>query len=215
MRDRDSTGASARFAPLAELLLLDRLPRAGRAVAAVLALGLAVGGGFAALALHEHDLTLRAAGNVLGPIGTLSATASSPLTAWPGWMVAAILGLSTVRLRHAPVEPPAGRGDAGALSAARLRAGLRREYAVARWALVVVSMLTLGDLARIAVSGIAALLTVSGAGDGLVWMGVEVGGLAAATAALTTWVLTFREQLDRIGALQRPRPPDGATTPAH
>ena len=43
---------------------------------------------------------------------------------------------------------------------------------------------------------------MGGAGDGLPWMGVEVIGLGAATAALTAWVLGFRLQLARVGALQ-------------
>jgi len=204
MRDRDRAGAPARFALLAELLLLDRLPRAGRAGAALLALGLAVGWGCAALALHEHELALRAAGDSLGPLGNTFADASSPITAWPGWAAAVILGLSTLRLRHGALEPPAGRGSARTMTAARLRAGLRREYAGARLALVAVSILTLADLVRLLVSGITALLFASGAGDGLAWMGTEVGGLVAATATLAAWILSFREHLDRIGALRLP-----------
>ncbi len=204
MRDRDRAGDPARFALLAELLLLDRLPRAGRAGAPLLAVGLTAGWGFVALALHEHELALRAAGDSLGPLGTTFADASSPITAWPGWVAAVILGLSTLRLRHGTLEPPAGRRSARTMTATQLRAGLRREYAGARSALVAVSILTLADLARLLVSGITALLFASGAGDGLAWMGTEVGGLVAATATLTAWVLSFREQLDRLGALRIP-----------
>jgi hypothetical protein len=210
MRDRDSAGAPARFAPLAELLLLDRLSPGRRAAAVLLALGTTIGWGFIALALHEHELALRAAGEALGSLGTIFADASSPLTAWPGWAAAAILGMSTLRLRRGALEPPTRRGTARNMSAAELRAGLRREYAGARSALVAVGMLTLADLARLAVSGVAALLAESGAGDGIAWMGIEVAGLIAATAALTAWVLSFRKQLDRIGALRRPSAPDAA-----
>ena len=39
-------------------------------------------------------------------------------------------------------------------------------------------------------------------GGGLPWMGVEVIGLGAATTTLTAWVLAFRRQLERVGALQ-------------
>ena len=213
MRDRESAGAPARLALPAELLLLDRLPWIGRVAAGMLAVGVAAGWGFAALAIHEHELDLRSAGNVLSPMGTLFADASSPLTAWPGWAIAAILGLSAARLRRGGLEPPAGRSNRRELTAGELRAGLRREYAGARWALVALLVLTLADLARLAVSGVSALVSVAGAGDGLVWMGIEAGGLVAATVALTAWLLSFRGQLERIGALRAPhtRRAPGAT----
>ena len=201
MRDSDGDGAPARLPPLAELLLLQRLSKPGRAAAVTLVAALAVGWGFAALALHEHELHVHPAGSGLGPLGPIFEAAASPLTAWPGWVAAAILGLSALRLRRGPVEPPAGRGDAARLSAAEIRRGLRREYTLARLILVVVSVLALADVARLAVSGIAALLDVAGAGDGLPWMGVEAGGLLAAGTILGAWVLTFREQIDRLGAL--------------
>ena len=201
MPESDRAGARRRLAAPAELLLLDRSPSAGRLAAAALAAGLAAGWGFAALALHEHELALRDAGAMLGPLGTIFADASSPLTAWPGWAVAAILGLGALRLRRGTLEPPAGRGSARDLSTEALRAGLRREYAGVRLALMAVSLLTLADLSRLAVSGIAALLGVRGAGDALAWMGAEVAGLVAATTALVIWVLSFREQLHRVGAL--------------
>jgi hypothetical protein len=196
---------TTRSSPVAEMLLLDRVPAAGRLAIGVLVLGIAAAWGFAALALHQHELDTQAAGHALNPLGTLFATGSSPATAWPGWVVAVILEMSAIRLRYSAVEPPAGRGNARSLSAAELRSGLRREYAVARWSLVGVSVLTLADVGRLAVSGTAALLGVHGAGDGLGWMGVEAGGLVAATAALCGWVLSFRGQLDRSGALDHPR----------
>ena len=205
MRDRESAGAPARLALPAELLLLERLPRMGRVAAGLLAAGVALGWGFAALAIHEHELDLRNAGTALSPMGTLFADASSPLTAWPGWAIAAILGLSAARLRRGGLEPPASRGNPGELTATELRAGLRREYTGARWALVGLGVLTLADLARLAVSGVSALVLVAGAGDGLLWMGVEAGGLVAATIALTVWLLSFRGQLERIGALREPQ----------
>jgi hypothetical protein len=209
MRDRDGAGAPARLALTAELLLLDGLTRAGRAAALVLAAAVAACWGFAALALHQQALTARAGGASLSPLGALFADGSSALTAWPGWLAAAILGVSATRIRRGPVEPPAGRSTAGELSVAEVRSGLRREYVGARLILIVVSALTLADLARLAVSGIAALLGVSGAGDGLPWMGAEVAGLGAATVALTAWVLSFRRQLERVGALEPSRAIDG------
>jgi len=212
MRDREGAEAPARLALAAELLLLDGLPRIGRAAAGLLAVAVAAGWGFAALVIHEHELDLREAGNALSPMGTLFADASSPLTAWPGWAIAAILGLSAARLRRGGLEPPAGRSNPREQTATELRAGLRREYAGARWALVALGVLTLADLARLAVSGVSALISVAGAGDGLVWMGVEAGGLVAATIALIAWLLSFRGQLERIGALRAPqtRPRRGA-----
>jgi len=209
MRDRDSAGAPARLALTTELLLLDGLAQAGRIAALVLAAAVAAGWGFAALALHQQALSARAGGASLSPLAALFADGSSPLTVWPGWLAAAILGGSAARIRRGPVEPPAGRSTAGELSAAEIRSGLRREYVGARLILIVVSELTLADLARLAVSGIAALLGVSGAGDGLPWMGAEVAGLGAATVALTAWMLSFRRQLERVGALELPRAPGG------
>jgi hypothetical protein len=201
MADRDSAGASGRLALPAELVLQDPSPSTGRVIAAALAAGIAIGWGLAALALHEHELALRSAGAMLNPLGTLFADASTPLTAWPGWAAAAILGLSAIRLRRDGVEPPAGHGSAGAMSAEVLRSGLRREYTGVRWALLAMGLLTLADLSRLACSGIAALLRQSGAGDGLAWMGAEAAGLVAATAALTIWVVSFRGQLEQVGAL--------------
>jgi hypothetical protein len=204
MRDRDSAGAPARLALVAELLLLDGLSRAGRAAALLLAAAVAACWGFAALALHQQELTARGGGASLSPLGAIFADGSSALTAWPGWLAAAILLLSATRLRRGPVEPPAGRSTAGELSAAEVRSGLRREYLGARLILIAVGGVTLADLARLAVSGIAALVGVRGAGDGLAWMGVEVAGLGAATAALTAWMLGFRRQLERVGAMEHP-----------
>jgi hypothetical protein len=201
MTDTDGAGARHRLGVPAELLLLDRPPRAARVVAAALGVGLAAAWGFAALLLHEHELNVQQAGNALNPLGLLFAGASSPLTAWPGWAVAAIVGLSAFRMRGGTVEAPTGRRSVRELSTEELRSGLRQEYVGVRLGLVALALLTLADLSRLAVSGIAALLDVAGAGDGLAWMGAEVAGLMAATAALAIWVLSFREQLNRVGAL--------------
>jgi hypothetical protein len=214
MRARHSAEAPARLTPSGELLLLDGLSAAGRAAALVLAVALAACWGFAALALHEQAVTARAGSPSLSPLTAIFADGSSALTAWPGWLAAALLGLSAARLQRGPVEPPAGRGAAGELSVAGVRSGLRREYLAARLILIAVSVLALADLARLAVSGIAALLGVGAAGDGLAWMGVEVAGLGAASAALTAWVLSFRRQLVRVGALEPVHPSDAAGTPA-
>jgi hypothetical protein len=213
MRARHSAGAPARLAASGELLLLDGLSGAGRAAALSLAVALAACWGFAAVALHEQALTARASGASLSPLAAIFADGSSALTAWPGWLAAAVLGLSAARLRRGPVEPPAGRGPAGELGVAEVRSGLRREYLAARLILIGIGGLALADLARLAVSGIAALLGVGGAGDGLAWMGVEVAGLGAASAALAVWLLSFRRQLERVGALEPGHPPGAASIP--
>jgi hypothetical protein len=195
MRERDGPRL-----PLAELLLLDRLPALARVGAIAAALGVAVGWGFAALALHERELALRTDGASLNPVGTLFADGSSPRTLWPGWAAAAVFALSALRQSRAPLEQPAGRRDRAA-GVTGLRAGLRREYLAARWALVGVTLLALADCGRLAVSGTARILGVAGAGGDLLWMGVEVAGLLAAWCSLSTWVAAFRIQLGRLGAL--------------
>jgi hypothetical protein len=192
-------------ATLAEIFFLDRAPRLARVAAAGLVVAIAIGWGVAALALHEHEVSLRAAGAALSPIGRLFADASSPLTVWPGWVAAALFALSASRLRHGPVEPPTGpRGS----SVARLRAGLRREYLLARIALVFVTLLALLDLGRLMVSGVASMHSMDHAAIGLGWMVAEAAGFVAAAAALLLWVVSFRDQLGRLGAL-----PDGSPPP--
>jgi hypothetical protein len=195
MRDRDGPRL-----PLAELLLLDRLPALTRIAAILVALGLAVVWGFVALGLHQQELALRAQDAPLNPIANLFADGSSPRTLWPGWVAAAIFGFSALRQRRSPLEPPAGRrGEATGV--AGLRAGLRREYRLARWALVAVTLVALADGGRLAVSGAARILGVSEAGGDVVWAAWEVAGLIAACLSLAAWVAGFRSQLDRLGAL--------------
>ncbi|HYA01020.1 MAG TPA: hypothetical protein VEK76_11815 [Candidatus Binatia bacterium] len=211
MRDQD--GAGSHLPPLAELFLVDRLAMPLRAVPATLALLIAAGWGLAALALQEHEASLRAGGASLGALGTLFADGSSALTAWPGWAAAVLLGLSALRLRRAAIEPPAGRRRGDGLSASRLRAGLRREYLWGRIALVAVTLLALADLGRLAVNGVARILHVSAATGSVPWTLLEVAGLTAAAAALAAWLLSFRAQLDTVGALDRPASAGTAADP--
>lgn len=99
MPDTDGARARRRLGAPAELLLLDPSPSAVRLATAVLGVALAAGWGFAALALHEHELGVLEAGDVLNPVGQLFADGSSAVTAWPGWVAAAVVGLSAARLR--------------------------------------------------------------------------------------------------------------------
>jgi hypothetical protein len=94
------------------------------------------------------------------------------------------------------------------LTAGQLRAGLVREYTVVRAGLVVVCVVSLVDVAR------AARYLVAGAsGDALARASlvatlVEAAGLVVAAIVLGLWAGTFRQQLDRMGALPQPAPED-------
>ena len=201
MRVCGEPGRRAGPPPIAELFFLDRAPRLARVAVPALSVAVALLWGVAALALHDHEVTLRAAGASLNPIGRLFADASSPLTVWPGWVAAAIFSLSAMRLRQGPVEPPTGPRDSNRVSATQLRAGLRREYLLARIALVVATLLALLDLGRLVVSGVAAMRPVDRAALGLGWMAAEAAGIIAAAVALLLWVVSFRVQLGQLGAL--------------
>lgn len=206
MRDRDGPRL-----PVAELLLLDRLPALAWIGALIAAVGLAAAWGLAALDLHQHELALRAQGVPLNAVANLFADGSSPRTLWPGWVAAAIFALSALRQSRAPLEPPAGRRTSTA-GVAGLRAGLRREYLAARCVLVALTLLTLADGGRLAVSGAGRILAVRDAGSDIVWEGLELAGLVAACLALAAWVAGFRAQLDRLGALRSRSPAPGSSS---
>lgn len=182
------------------------LPQPLRALLAGLAVALATGWGFAALALHLHALGTPTRDAGPGPLGRLLADGSSPLTLWPGWAAALTISAAALRLRRSAVEPPPRRRGAPDPGASELRSGLRREYLWTRWVLLGVAELALADCCRLAVSGGAQLAGVHGAGDGLAWMAGEAAGLVTAAAALAAWVAAFRAQLERVGALPPGRP---------
>lgn len=196
IRDRDGTARR-----LAELFPLHTTAPPLRVAILVQALLLAVGWGFAALALHRRELAFLSSGQSLDPLGTIFADGSSPLTIWPGWAAAALFGLSASRQRGRTPEPPGGRRRAGTLTVSELRAGLRREHTAARWLLALVTLVAVADVARVAVSGLAALVAIGGAGDGLGWMGIEAAGLIAAAVTLAVWVDRFRTEIERLGVL--------------
>jgi hypothetical protein len=143
-----------------------------------------------------------------GRVATLLAQGSSGATAWEGWAAALFFLLALLRLRRGAPEPPAGRTPVEELTAGQLRAGLVREYTVVRAGLVVVCVVSLVDVAR------AARYLVAGAsGDALARASlvatlVEAAGLVVAAIVLGLWAGTFRQQLDRMGALPQPAPQD-------
>lgn len=183
--------------PLSELVFLDRGPVVIRATIVVLAAVLAGAGGDA-LYRAQAQLALRLArGATLNPLQSQLAHGSSARTAWVGWAAAAFFALAATRLRRGPSEPPLGRRPLEQLSPTQLRAGLRREYTLARVLLVAVALVTAVDAARV-----LALLTASaGRSTTLVASGVEVLGLGAATLALALWAWWFSADLRRLGAL--------------
>jgi hypothetical protein len=209
MRDSGQARDTGGRQPIAELFFLDRATRPAVAATALLALVAAVLWGMLALAFHEHEVWLRADGTTLSPIGRLFADAASPLTVWPGWVAAAIFCLSALRLRQGPAEPPTGLREANRLSASDLRVGLRREYLCSRVALVVATALALLDLGRLLVSGIAGMGSVADAAMGLGWMAAEAAGIVSAAVALLFWVVSFRDQLERLGVLSGVTRPPG------
>jgi hypothetical protein len=88
------------------------------------------------------------------------------------------------------------------LTAAQLRAGLKREYTSVRVALLALTVVALADSARAASYVVAAAGGESLARTSLAATLVEAAGLLVAALLLALWALTFREQLVRVGALR-------------
>jgi hypothetical protein len=191
-------GSVGRVRVATDLLLLRHLPLLLRA--ALLAVV-----GVAAAVLGARSLTVQhlfAAEVGGGRVATLLARGSSAATAWEGWAAAVFFLIALVRLRRGAPEPPAGRTPVEELTATQLRAGLVREYTAVRIGLVILSVVALIDSARAARYLAAAL-----SGDGLARASlaatlVEACGLVVATVILGMWARTFRDQLDRVGALR-------------
>ena len=173
-----------------------RRPRLrGFVVVAVVALALVSGG--AALRLEEHYSDL-AGSEELNWLGTALANGSSIRTAWVGWAAAVLFGYSTVRVLRGRPEPP--RVGAGA-SVSAMRASMRRELNLVRFALTAVGLVAALDVGRAVVFAIAALNGNALARDRIVWVLVEAAGLVAASAVLTVWCAAFRQQCRNLGAL--------------
>ncbi len=137
----------------------------------------------------------------LNPLQTLIADGSSLRTLWPGWVAAVCFAAAVLRLRHGATEPPAGRADVEHLTLRQLRRGLRREYAVARIALVVVGLLAAVDVARTVASVIAAQSGDTTVSSSLPATVIEAAGYAVAAVVLAAWAYTFGAEVRRLGAL--------------
>jgi hypothetical protein len=181
----------------AELLLVQRLPPTLRVAVPLVVCAACIVVGVEALAIQHHF----AAQHSSGRLATLLARGSTGATAWEGWAAAVFFMIALARLRRGAPEPPAGLARVENLTARQLRAGLVREYTVVRAALVLLSVVALTDTTR------AARYVVAAAGDdalartSVLATIVEASGLAVATIVLALWAASFREQLDRMGAL--------------
>ena len=154
--------------------------------------------GVESLAIQHHFAKQPGSGRLVA----LLAQGSTWATAWEGWAAALFFLVALSRLRRGAPEPPAGLGRVENLTAGQLRAGLVREYTVVRVALVLVSAASLTDAARAARYVAAALGGDVLARRSLLTTIVEAAGLVAATLVLALWAGSFREQLDRVGALR-------------
>ncbi|MBJ7609608.1 MAG: hypothetical protein JF887_09320 [Candidatus Dormibacteraeota bacterium] len=192
-------GSVGRPRAVAELLFVHRLrplPRAG--VAGAIAATCCLLGGYG-LEVQTHFAAARGGGR----LSTFLAHGSTAATAWAGWAAALFFLLALFRVRGGPPEPPAGRAPVEKLTIAQLRAGLVREYTVARAGLTVLTLVAVVDAARAGRYLLAALGGDSIARGSLVATVVEAVGLAVAAVVLALWALGFRSQLVRIGALDR------------
>jgi len=201
MRTYNATVQPQRDAHLTELVFLGRGPIALRCIAvAVVAVACGVAGTLL-VRLHQSLATDLAAHMALNPLQTVIANGSSLRTLWPGWVAAVCFAAAVLRLRHGATEPPAGRADVERRTLSQLRSGLRREYTVARVALVVVGLLAAVDVARTAAGIVAAQSGDSTVSSSLPATVVEAAGYAAAALVLTAWAYTFGAEVRRLGAI--------------
>jgi hypothetical protein len=186
----------------ADLLLLRRLAPVPRLALVIIVAAACVAFGMWSLSV-QHHFAAQAGG---GRVATLLARGSSAATAWEGWAAALFFLAALLRLRRGAPEPPAGRRPVEELTAGQLRAGLLREYTVVRAGLVVVCAVSLIDVARAARYLVAGVSGDALARSSLVATLVEAAGLVVAAVVLGLWAGTFRQQLDRMGALRQSAP---------
>lgn len=196
----DGVATVRRRHTVTELLLLGRLPWPLRVVALGAVTALAAWVAWASLP-WQASAAQAVAGGETGRWVRVVAQGSAPYTAWEGWAAALLFASAVARLRRGTVEPPAGRRPIEALSVAALRAGLLREYTLARCGLVGLSVIALADSARAARYAIAALRGSSIARSSLGATAAEAAGLVAAALVLAVWAAAFRSQLERLGAV--------------
>ncbi len=200
-RTYNATVKAERDARLSELVFLGSGPIALRcAVLTLAAAGCGVAGTLL-VRLHQSLAAQLAAHAALNPLQNLIATGSSLRTVWPGWVAALCFAGAVWRLRRGATEPPAGRTAVEDLTLGQLRHGLRREYFVVRFALVVVGLLAAVDVARALASVIAANSGDNAVATTLPATMVEAGGYAAAAMVLAVWAYSFGADVRRLGAL--------------
>jgi hypothetical protein len=191
-------GSVARARVAAELLFVHRLPPALRVIVPLIIGAACVVLGVESLAIQHHYAGHTGAGR----LATLLAHGSTAATAWEGWAAALFFLVALLRLHRGVPEPPAGRTPVEDLTAGQLRAGLVREYTIVRIGLVILTAVALADAARAARYLVAAASGDAVARSSLVATLVEAAGLAVAAVVLAMWAGTFRQQLDRVGALR-------------
>lgn len=190
--------ASAPAGVVLEVLLLHRLPAWLRALLGCALLATCAAVAQLSLTAQHHFAT---AGNT-DRISVLLARGSTVVTAWPGWVAAVFFAIAVVRLRRGATEPPAGRTPVERLNPTQIRRALVREYTVVRVALLLVGLVAILDLARASRYVIAAASDDRLAGSTLPATVVEAVGLAVAAAVLLVWALSFRAQLEQVGAIR-------------
>ncbi len=190
-------GSEGRVRVAAELLFAQRLPRPLRVFVPLVVAAGSVALGAWMLTVQHHYAALHSGGRV----ATLLARGSSAVTVWEGWAAAGFFLAALIRLRRGAPEPPAGRTPVEDLTLQELRRGLVREYTAVRIALVVLCVASLADVARAARYIVAAASADALARTALPAILVEAAGLVVATIVLGLWAGSFREQLQRMGAL--------------
>jgi hypothetical protein len=191
-------GSVGRVQVAAELLFIHRLPPALRVVVPLLLAAACVVLGVESLTIQHHFAAQPGGGRV----ATLLAQGSSATTAWVGWTAALFFLAALLRLRRGAPEPPVGRTPLEDLTAGQMRAGLLREYTTVRIGLSILSAVALTDVARAARYLVAAVSGDAVARSSVIATLIEAAGLAVAAAVLAMWAGSFRQQLERVGAVR-------------
>ena len=200
-RTYNATVQPQRDAQLTELVFLDRGPIALRSLAVVIAAAGCGVAGTLLVRLHQTLAGQLAAHMSLNPLQTVIATGSTLRTLWPGWVAAICFAAAVLRLRHGATEPPPGRTSVEHQTLGQLRAGLRREYRIARFALVVVLVVAAIDAARTFASVMAVQSGDRQLGTTMPATVVEALGYVAAALVLAVWARAFGSEVRRLGAL--------------
>ena len=169
-----------------------------RALLIALAAATAAGFGLLTLWLQEHYAADQARGDTLNPITGLLADGSGVRTVWIGYAAALLFIGAVLRLVLGPEEPPVGGSEQ---TVTAMRAAFRAEYQLIRRAQIAVLGVALLDVGRTGVYLVAGATGHQVARDDVGWVAAEALGLVVSAAGLRLWVVLFRRQLDRVGAL--------------